>query len=84
MNLQEFAVWWDDLKDPKFAGSVDVLVDIKASVEKLCSDHSGACSYEVQANVKNLSDKVGGMVDAAKTQPLHQTVPQLPGAAKPQ
>ena len=67
MNLQQFAAWWDNLDDPKFAASITVLTNIKKAVESLCSNTTGACNYEVQTNVNALSTKLDTMATQAKS-----------------
>lgn len=64
MNLQEFAAWWNDLKDPKVATSISTITDWKGAVEKLCTD-TGQCTVEVQKKVNDLYKKLSTAHSAA-------------------
>lgn len=57
MTLQQFAVWWDDLSDPKVATSISTIEDWKADIETLCTD-TQACSAQTLAQVNALISKV--------------------------
>lgn len=67
MNLQEFAVWWDDLTDPKVATSISTILDWKGDLEKLCTDTPGICSKEAEARVDALAAKMGKATVSIKT-----------------
>jgi hypothetical protein len=58
MTLQEFALWWDDLSDPKVATSISTILDWKADIEKLCNI-SQDCSAQLQSQVSTLVTKIG-------------------------
>lgn len=58
MDLQEFAAWWDDLKDPKVATKLSTITDWKGIIEKLCNDESGVCSEDLQKQVDSMVDEL--------------------------
>jgi hypothetical protein len=56
LDLQGFAVYWNDLSDPKVATSLSTITDWKADIEKLCTV-TNDCSVQVQAKVNALYTK---------------------------
>lgn len=65
MTLQQFAVWWDDLSDPKVATSVSTLAEWKADIEKLCS-FTQACTSDVKSQVDAIYNKISAAHKTAK------------------
>ena len=64
MSLQEFAVWWNDLSNPKVATTLAALTELKADLEKLCT-FSGDCSVQTQTAVEAAYAKVAAAHAAA-------------------
>ncbi len=65
MSLQQFAVWWDDLKDPKVATSVSTLMDWKGDIEQMCTITSD-CTKGQLAQVSALGSKMNTAIVKAK------------------
>ncbi len=65
MNLNQFALWWDDLTDPKIATRASVLADLKADVEELCS-LGNYCNYDMTSKVQSISQKLNKVISSAK------------------
>lgn len=65
LTLQQWAERWDNLADPQVCSVVESFTDIKADVEELCS-FNNVCTYDQTAQVQRISDKLNGVVSAAK------------------
>lgn len=65
MNLQQFAEWWNDLKDPKICSTAAVFADIKADLEELCS-FNNVCTYEQKQQIANISAKLDKVLSVSK------------------
>lgn len=57
MNLNEFSKWWVDTKTPKVATTVKTITDLKAEIEKLCSQ-GNFCQSETYGKVNALVQKI--------------------------
>lgn len=64
MTLEQFAVWWNDLRDPKICTNASTYADIKADIEQLCS-FNNVCSYEMAQKVEEISVKLERTVNKA-------------------
>jgi hypothetical protein len=65
LSLAQFAEYWNDLSDPKICTTASAFASFKAEIEQLCSDHQGACSYEVEQKVDAITAKFNGVVSKA-------------------
>jgi hypothetical protein len=64
MTLEQFAVWWNNLDDPKICTNASTYADIKGDIEQLCS-FNNVCTYEMKENVEKISAKLAGAVSKA-------------------
>lgn len=53
LTLEEWANIWNDLDHPIACTSLDVMLEQKANLEKLCSNYN-ACTYEQKELVKKM------------------------------
>lgn len=67
LNIQQWAVKWDDLQHPLVCTSVDTLADWKGDIEKLCSFNSNECTYQVQQAVNAFYAKISAATGAAQS-----------------
>lgn len=69
LTLQQFAERWTDLSNPdgvQLCTTTSTFADLKGVIEKLCSDHEGACTYDQTEQVYQLSQKIDKAVALAK------------------
>lgn len=69
LSLQQFAERWDDLanvKGPLICSTTSTFADLKGVIEKLCSDHEGACSVDQTEAIYQLSKKIDKAIELAK------------------
>lgn len=69
LSLQAWAERWDDLSNPQgpqLCTTAATFADLKAVIEKLCSDRQGMCTYDQKEQLYQLTKKMDKALELSK------------------